>query len=95
LLKGFAHSGTESSKAAADINEIVTNSFMVCRNAYKYVSELKTFLGSLPQIKVFSGDLGQVIVNLVVNPLITIYGLQIDTTSNAVRRESKEGEMVR
>lgn len=66
-LKGFSHSGTEDSKAEADINEIIKNSLIVCKNTYKYVAELKTSFASLPSIKVFPGDIGQVIVNLIVN----------------------------
>jgi len=66
-LKGFAHSGDNEVKRAADINEIITNALVVCTNAYKYVAHLELDLGQLPPIKVYSGDIGQVIVNLVVN----------------------------
>lgn len=66
-LKGFAHSGTEASKSESDINEVIKNSLMVCNNTYKYVAELETSLAELPSIKVFPGDIGQVIVNLIVN----------------------------
>lgn len=66
-LKGFAHSGTEDHKTETNINEVVKNSLLVCKNAFKYVAELETSLGDLPSIKVFPGDIGQVIVNLVVN----------------------------
>ncbi len=66
-LKGFAHSGTEEHKTETDINEVIKNSLMVCNNAYKYVAELETSLADLPSIKVFPGDIGQVIVNLIVN----------------------------
>jgi PAS domain S-box-containing protein len=66
-LKGFAHSGAGEHKTNADINEIITNSLIVCHNAYKYVAELSTELGDLPTIKAYPGDIGQVIVNLVIN----------------------------
>ena len=66
-LKGFAHSGDGESKRAADINEIINNSLIVCQNAYKYVARMELELGELPAIKVYPGDIGQVIVNLVVN----------------------------
>jgi len=66
-LKGFAHSGDNEVKRAADINEIVNNALVVCTNAYKYVAHLELDLGQVPAIKVYSGDIGQVIVNLVVN----------------------------
>lgn len=66
-LKGFAHSGAGENKSEADINEIISNSLIVCHNAYKYVAELATELGDLPALKIYPGDLGQVIVNLVIN----------------------------
>jgi PAS domain S-box-containing protein len=66
-LKGFAHSGAGENKSEVDINNIITNSLIVCHNAYKYVAELVTEFGDLPAIKVFPGDIGQVIVNLVIN----------------------------
>ena len=66
-LKGFAHVKDSESKAPADINEIIRNTLVVCTNAYKYVAELETDLGELPMVKVFHGDIGQVILNLVVN----------------------------
>lgn len=66
-LKGFAHAKDSESKVTADINEIIRNTLVVCTNAYKYVAELETDLGDLPMVKVFHGDIGQVIMNLVVN----------------------------
>ncbi len=66
-LKGFARSGEGDKKGPADINEIVRNTLNVCQNAYKYVAELKLDLADLPSIPVFAGDIGQVLVNLVVN----------------------------
>lgn len=66
-LKGFAHSGDNESKRPADINEIIDNALIVCRNAYKYVANLETDFSPLPLIDVYPNDIGQVIVNLVVN----------------------------
>jgi PAS domain S-box-containing protein len=66
-LKGFARSGEGDKKGAADINEIIRNTLNVCQNAYKYVADLELDLAELPAISVFAGDIGQVLVNLVVN----------------------------
>lgn len=66
-LKGFAHAGTGEAKHLADINDIINNSLIVCHNAYKYVAEMETDFADLPSIKVHPGDIGQVIINLVVN----------------------------
>lgn len=66
-LKGFARSGEGESKGPADINEIIYNTLTVCKNAYKFVAELETDLAELPSIPIYAGDIGQVLVNLVVN----------------------------
>lgn len=66
-LKGFAHSGEGESKRPSDVNEIIQNALVVCRNAYKYVANLETEFGELPIVNVHPSDIGQVIVNLVVN----------------------------
>ena len=66
-LKGFAHSSSNETKSATEINDVINNALIVCRNAYKYVADLKLDLGEIPHISAFGGDLGQVIVNLVLN----------------------------
>jgi PAS domain S-box-containing protein len=66
-LKGFAHSGDGEVKHPVDLNEVINNSLIVCHNAYKYVAQLETEFGELPAVHVYPGDIGQVIVNLVVN----------------------------
>jgi len=66
-LKGFAHSSENTEKAPADINEIIRNTLIVSHNAYKYVAECQTSYGEIPQIPVHHGDIGQVILNLIVN----------------------------
>ena len=66
-LKRFAHDKDSENKVPADVNEIIRNTLIVCTNAYKYVAEIETDLGELPLVKVIHGDLGQVVLNLVVN----------------------------
>ncbi|THB71440.1 MAG: PAS domain-containing protein [Desulfobulbaceae bacterium] len=66
-LKGFAHSSDNENKVPADINDLIENTLVVCQNAYKYVAECETNFGEIPSVKVLHGDIGQVILNLVVN----------------------------
>ena len=79
-LKGFAHSGETESKRPADINAIIDNSLIVCQNAYKYVARLETDFGDLPFVDVYPNDIGQVIVNLVVNAAHAIAELKEQTS---------------
>lgn len=66
-LKGFSHSAESETKTETDINEIIQNTLIVCNNAYKYVAVLTTNFGVLPLVKVYRGDIGQVVLNLIVN----------------------------
>jgi PAS domain S-box-containing protein len=66
-LKGFAHVGSNENKQDADLNKIILDTLVVCKNAYKYVAEMETKLESLPAVPVYPGDIAQVLVNLIVN----------------------------
>ena len=66
-LKGFAHSGSDENKKDVDLNEIIQNAVIICQNAYKYVADLETDYGDIPEVKVYAEDIGQVLVNLIVN----------------------------
>lgn len=66
-MKDYAHPGEEE-KQAADINNIIETTLVVCKNAWKYVAEVETdFSESLPLIQCFAGELSQVFLNLIVN----------------------------
>lgn len=66
-LKGFAHSDSGQGKQSVDINTVIENTLVVSRNEYKYVADVETEFDDLPSIKAHSGDIGQVVLNLVVN----------------------------
>jgi signal transduction histidine kinase len=65
-MKEFAHPD-RGEKSAVDLNRVVSSATTVSRNEWKYVAELQLELGQLPQIPAYAGDLGQVVLNLVVN----------------------------
>lgn len=66
-MKGFAHTGG-GFDSDISLNRIVTGSCLISRNEWKYVAELEEDLDpNLPLISANSGELGQVVVNLVVN----------------------------
>ena len=66
-MKDFAHAD-QADKAAVDINRVIRSAITVCRNEWKYVAELEEQLDeSSPTVSGFAGDLGQVVINLVVN----------------------------
>jgi two-component system NtrC family sensor kinase len=54
-------------KMLIDVNKIVRNTLTVARNEYRYVAEVTADLGDLPLVSCRGGDIGQVILSLVMN----------------------------
>ncbi len=65
-MKQFSHPGG-SDLGPTELNTILENTLVVAKNEYKYVAELQTDLGTIPEVMANPGDIGQVILNLIVN----------------------------
>jgi PAS domain S-box-containing protein len=66
-LKDFSHPGVDS-MTSADVNRILESTATVARNEWKYVADLELDLcPNLPPIPCLPGELGQVVLNLLVN----------------------------
>ena len=65
-MKQFSHPGG-SDLGPTDLNTILENTLVVAKNEYKYVAELHTELAASAEVIANPGDIGQVILNLVVN----------------------------
>lgn len=64
-MREFSHPG--GARALADMGDVVRSAVTVCRNEYKNIAELSLDLAPLPPLMCERGDVGQVVVNLVVN----------------------------
>lgn len=79
-MKEFAHPGA-AQKEPADINRIITNTLTVCKNEWKYVADTELQLcEDLAPVMCVSGEISQVILNLIVNSAHAI---------EAAKREAK------
>ena len=66
-IKIYSHPGQNNAKLT-DLNEVIRNAVTVTTNQWRYVAELKTEIDdTLPPLVVNSGELGQVLVNLIIN----------------------------
>lgn len=66
-IKEFSHPGM-GEKSAINLNDAICNTATVSRNQWKYVSTLDLDLAdSLPSVSGNSGDINQVVLNLIVN----------------------------
>jgi signal transduction histidine kinase len=64
-MKTFAHASVE--KAPIDLNAALKNTLIVARNEYKYVADVETELGEIPEVTCNAGGVRQVFLNLIVN----------------------------
>ncbi len=66
-MKEFSHPGS-SSKTLTDINHLLDNTLIVCRNEWKYDAQVITsFDPELPKTLCFPDQLNQVLLNLIIN----------------------------
>jgi signal transduction histidine kinase len=66
-MKEFSHPGSKS-KEPTDLNHIIENIVTIARNEWKYVSQVKLNLyRELPEVPLLADEMGQVILNLLVN----------------------------
>jgi len=65
-MKAFSHPD-RGERVPTDINAGLQTTLIVARNELKYVAEVETDFGDLPQVSCYPGDLNQVFLNLLVN----------------------------
>jgi signal transduction histidine kinase len=65
-MKEFSYPA-QAEKAPADLNRAIESTLTVATNEYKYVADLETELGELPNIECHVNDINQVVLNIVVN----------------------------
>ncbi|HJW42931.1 MAG TPA: PAS domain S-box protein [Geothrix sp.] len=66
-MKEFSHPGSES-KTLADLNRAIESTVTVSRNEWKYIADLVLELDpNLPAVPCHSGEINQVVLNLIVN----------------------------
>lgn len=65
-MKDFSHL-REEGFAAVNLNDLVRSTLTISRNEYKYVADLVTELGDLPLVECSAGEMGQALLNLIVN----------------------------
>ena len=78
-MKKFSHPGGRE-KAPEDLNGIIETTVTISRNEWKYVAELETVLdASLPLVPCLRDEIGQVVLNIIVNSAHAI-GIKLGET---------------
>lgn len=71
-MKEFSHPGSKK-KEPRDLNQIINTTITVAHNEWKYLSDIKLDLDpNLPNIPLLANEIGQVILNILVNAVHAI-----------------------
>ena len=65
-MKEFAHPD-QAEMTTVDLNRAIQTTLTIARSEYKYVADLETDFGDIPQVLCHAGDVNQAVLNIVVN----------------------------
>ncbi len=94
-LKSFSRIDQEDTIVDIDLNDEIESTLVIAWNEIKYVAEVHTVLGSIPKIKGHKGELGQVILNMLINAAQAIDSQKRPGKGNIEVHTLQTGEFVR
>jgi PAS domain S-box-containing protein len=94
-LKSFSRIDQEDTVIDIDLNNEFESTLGIVWNELKYVAEVHTTLGNIPIIKGHSGELGQVILNILINAAQAIDSQKRPEKGNIEVHTLKVGKFVR
>jgi len=84
-MKSFSHPGT-SGKQPVDLNQVIATTVTLSTNEWKYVSTIETdFDSELPPVSCLPGEIGQVVLNMIVNAAHAIADVVDEATGDLGR----------
>lgn len=84
-MKEFSHRGSGEMKAT-DLTRAINNTLTVAQNEYKYIADVETDFAALPAIVCNSGEISQVLLNLIVNAAHAIGDRLVGTNDRGLIR---------
>ena len=87
-MKEFSHPGSDE-KIPAQFNDIIRNTMIISRNEWKYIADLEYNLEEkLPLVLCLPNEIGQLILNLVINACHAIEEKGLDSSEKGLIRVS-------
>jgi two-component system, NtrC family, sensor kinase len=77
-----------------DVNRIVESTLVVSAHEYRHVADVEVVLGAVPPVLGHPGELGQVLVNLIVNASHAIAGAPSGSRGRIAVRTAVDGDRV-
>lgn len=82
-LRSFSRIDQIKEYSEYNLNEGIKETLIISKNEYKYIADIETDLGKLPQILAFGGEINQVLLNIIVN------------AADAIEASSKERGLIK
>ncbi|MDR3588873.1 MAG: response regulator [Negativicutes bacterium] len=93
-LLNFAKTGQEDEMAVNELNQIVEEALLICRNEVKYTANVDRRLGTVPQVFCDRRQIAQVLINIVLNASGAIKSQGRDGMGNITIETYQEGRYV-
>lgn len=81
-LLGFSRKGFESEFIEDDLNKCIKDTLTIANNEIKYCARVEEILESIPLIPILSGEINQVLLNLIIN------------AAHAIKSKEKQGTII-
>lgn len=75
-LRGFARTGFEDEMNYCDLNVIIDEALLIIQNEAKYSIDIENIKGMIPEVFCNKGQIGQVLLNIVVNAIHAIKSVE-------------------
>jgi signal transduction histidine kinase len=93
-LKDFARSDAKRETEAMDINACVRTTVQIAHNEIKYHADVEKDLGELPPVVCNSGEINQVLLNILINAAQAIKSQNREQRGRIVIRTRQEADRV-
>ena len=96
-LQSFSRINEINEYHTYDINQGILDTLTITHNKYKYIANVETDLGDIPQIHAHGGRLNQVFMNLIINACDAIKDTNMDAKGNiyiTTRKKANNVEIV-
>lgn len=71
-LRNFARTGLDEEREYVNINQIIEEILLIIKNESKYIAEIESLFDELPHVLCNRGQIGQVILNILINAVQAI-----------------------
>lgn len=93
-LRSFSRIDTLKEYSEYDVNEGIRETLIIAKNEYKYIAKINLNLVDIPTIMAFSGEINQVILNVIMNAVHAIKDTNQDNGEIGIQTSHIDGKVI-